>query len=56
MSLRTIKFWVIYDPKEKMVIAERRTKKEIIERCHVPAHCVIVEMKGHYIRKDRPRG
>jgi hypothetical protein len=50
MNLRTITFWVIYDPEVKRVIVERRTKTEITERIHIPQGCVVVKMQGHYIR------
>lgn len=49
VNLRTITFWVIYDPVKKLVLTERQFRKQI-ERCHIPVHCVIVKMKGHYVR------
>lgn len=55
MNLRTITFWVLYDPRDKYVIAERKTKREIVERIHIPDGCILVKMKGHYLRPTEKR-
>jgi hypothetical protein len=51
VNLRTISMWVIYDPKYKHIITARQFKKQIVEKCHVPVHCVVVKMTGHYHRR-----
>ena len=51
MNLRTISFWVVYDPVQKMTVAERRSKKEIMESVHVPKGCVLIRVHGHYHRR-----
>lgn len=55
MNLRTITFWVLYDPKRKELIASRQFKHEI-EKLHRPAGSVVVKVKGHYVRRSDSRG
>ena len=50
MNLRTITCWIIYNPKQKDIVASR-PYKYLIERCHVPKDCVVIQMTGHYVRK-----
>lgn len=51
MNLRTITFWAIYDPKHKYILTTKQRKRELVRTCHVPDGCVVVKMKGHYVRK-----
>lgn len=53
MRLRTITLWAIYRPKFKHIIHSEPTKKAL-KRCHVPADCVVVKMKGHYLPPRTP--
>ncbi len=55
MNLRTITFWVLYDPMVQVVIASRKLKKDI-ERIHHPAGCVVVKVKGHYLPRRAEQG
>ena len=52
MNLRTIQHWVIYDPKNKHIVAARKYKYQI-EKLHLGAGFYIVKMKGHYAASPR---
>lgn len=54
MNLRTIILWGIYRPKYKQLIHTRPTKKSLLEKTHIPADCVVVKLKGHYVRSSTP--
>jgi len=49
MNLRTITFWVLYDPLAQVVIATRQFKYQV-KRVHQPEGTVVVKLKGHYLR------
>lgn len=54
MNLRTLQFWAIYNSATKHIIANAKTKKELIERwgnLKDSPWCVLVKMKGHYVRR-----
>ena len=50
MNLRTVQFWAFYDPKHKWLVATKPTKRELVRTVHMPEGCVIVKMKGHYVK------
>lgn len=45
MNLRTIVYWVVYDPSKKVIVTTHQFKKDVRR---VFAGCVLVQMKGHY--------
>lgn len=49
MNLRTITFWALYDPANKLVVEQKQFKREIekIRRVY-PDRLVVVKLKGHY--------
>jgi hypothetical protein len=54
MNLRTIQFWAIYNRGTKRIIANAKTKKELVKRwgnLKDSPWCVLVNMKGHYVRR-----
>lgn len=53
MNLRTISYWVVYDPAQKHIITAEQFKKTLLKRFKrrpLPTGCVIVNMRGHYHR------
>jgi hypothetical protein len=48
MNLRTITLWVLYHPKRREIITARKFRYEL-EPIRIPAGCVVVKMKGHYV-------
>lgn len=52
MNLRTIICWAVYNPKRKSIVNGFRTKKEMkrFYSAGIPIGCVLVKMKGHYVR------
>lgn len=53
MNLRTITCLVVYSPKRRAIVNGFRTKKDLIRWFPdgVPMGCVVVKMKGHYLRR-----
>lgn len=49
MNLRTISFWVLYDPKRKLVIDFSKFK----HRAKRMDGCVVIRVKGHYLPPKR---
>ncbi len=49
MNLRTIILWAIYRPKFKHIVTTAPTKKALLAKNHLPADCVVVRLKGHYV-------
>lgn len=54
MNLRTITLWVLYVPSRKQIVAARQFKYQV-ERLHHPEGSVVVETKGHYVRRSSTR-
>lgn len=53
MNLRTITCWAVYHPKRRSIVNGFRTRKEFKEHysAGIPIGCVLVKMKGHYVRQ-----
>lgn len=51
MNLRTITLWAIYRPKFKHIVTTEPTKKALLKKHRVPTDCVVVKLKGHYVRR-----
>lgn len=54
MSLRTIRFWAIYNRSTKTIIANAKTKKALVARwgdMKESPWCYFVKMSGHYVMR-----
>ena len=54
MNLRTITCWAVYDPRKKYIFAMRQYKKQLLTSVHIPKGCLVVKVKGHYVKPRSP--
>lgn len=57
MSLRTIRFWALYDPGNKVIVEQRKLKRDIQKvRRRYPNRLVVVKLTGNYVSSVRGGG
>lgn len=55
MSLRTLKYWAIYDPERGVIVDGATTKTDAeVFRNRQYEGCVLVRMRGHYVKRKTP--
>lgn len=49
MNLRTITWWVLYNPERRRVVREAQFKAHLRTAAKAFPECVLVKVKGHYV-------